>query len=948
MLQQKDNPILGLALILALATASEPFAAFLVSHPALAQSPSPTALPVDVAPQKGQIQVDGSSSMALINQALEKAYGEKFPGANIGLAESGTDAALKSLLNGTIDLAAIGRPLTQAEKDQGLKERRLTRSKIAIIIGSENSFNGDLTFEQFAKIFRGEITDWAEVGGRPGSIKFVDRPEFSDTRKAFSNYPVFQKAPFVAGSTAKTVDKDSTEAVIKELGKDGISFAIADQVLDRKEVKIVPMHKTLPTDPRYPYSQFLGYAYKGTPTPAVLKFLDFAATPENQALIEKARIAGAIATFAGTSDTAKVAGTSDTAKAATPSPVASPSSAAVVSPSPTSPTVAAAPTKTGDTADAGGLPLWLWWLLPLALLAPLLWWWLKNRQAGAALPTPAAGGIAAGVDAAIPSKGAGELTASPAATLPDGAIAGSGAALPDATLPGGAIAGAALAAGAGAAALAGLGGKAAPAGSTITLTALDRAQAKAVWETPDAHKAALRNQGGKSLKLRLYDVTGIDQTQPDLSTYQEFDITETATTQNLPIPSSDRDYLAEVGYETGDERWLPLARSNSVRVAAMPAVDSAGGGGFVGGAIAGAALATGAGVAALASFGNSDDQSAIEASKYNVGQTDLSSESLATVDEGLPDLPQGYGESRIVLMPRDPQWGYAYWDAPDEHKQALRQQGGQKLALRLYDVTDIDLSTQSSHSLQQYDCDELARDWYVPIPVSDRDYIAEIGYLTGDGRWLLLARSNPVRIPPVYPSDWFEDQFITISWDEELRGKTFVELLPPGKQPAPGSAIYDQIFGMAQSAEAMRVAGSLFGSMQQVPEQAVSSYVFPSGVGMWALPTMSGLTMSGVGFSASMPPIRVRKFWLIADAELIVYGATEPDATVYVNGVPIQLNPDGTFRFQMSFQDGVIDFPIVAVAADGEQTRAIQMTFTRETPERRTNTKDEAIDEWLF
>jgi hypothetical protein len=75
---------------------------------------------------------------------------------------------------------------------------------------------------------------------------------------------------------------------------------------------------------------------------------------------------------------------------------------------------------------------------------------------------------------------------------------------------------------------------------------------------------------------------------------------------------------------------------------------------------------------------------------------------------------------------------------------------------------------------------------------------------------------------------------------------------------------------------------------------------------MWAgaipgVPTMSGLTMSGVGFSASAPPIRPRKFWLIADAELIVYGATEPDATVTIGGKPIKLNPDGTFRFQMSF-----------------------------------------------
>ncbi|MGJ3252954.1 MAG: DUF4912 domain-containing protein [Elainellaceae cyanobacterium] len=362
-------------------------------------------------------------------------------------------------------------------------------------------------------------------------------------------------------------------------------------------------------------------------------------------------------------------------------------------------------------------------------------------------------------------------------------------------------------------------------------------------------------------------------------------------------------------------------------------------------------------------------QEEVEAAKFDVGQTDRTGGSLATVDEGLQDLPDGYGESRIVMMPRDPQWAYIYWDIPNNNKEALRSQGGTRLALRLYDVTDIDLDYQRPHSLQQYECDELAREWYLPIPVSDRDYAVEIGYLASDGRWLVLARSASVRIPPVYPSDWVDDQFITVSWDEELQGKTFLQLVPPAQRVTmAGNPIYDEVFGMAQSAEAQRVAGSLFGSMHQVPEQAVSSYVFPSGVGMWAVPTMSGVGMSmsgvgmgmsgvgmsmsgvgmsGVGFSASAPPIRPRKFWLIADAELIVYGATEPDATVYIGGQPIKLNPDGTFRFQMSFQDGLIDYPIMAVAADGEQTRSIHMKFNRETPDRRTNTKEEAVLEWL-
>lgn len=351
-----------------------------------------------------------------------------------------------------------------------------------------------------------------------------------------------------------------------------------------------------------------------------------------------------------------------------------------------------------------------------------------------------------------------------------------------------------------------------------------------------------------------------------------------------------------------------------------------------------------------------EEEQQVEAAKFEVGQKASVDDAFTDLDRDLGDLPSGYGDSRIVLMPRDPQWAYCYWDVPNEHKEELRRQGGQQLALRIYDITDINLNSQAAHNVQEYLCDEMAREWYIPIPVSDRDYTVDIGYRCADGRWLVLARSTSVRIPPVYPSDWIEDNFITVDWEEDLQAKTVYNLVPPSKKQAlsgtqgtqgtQSNEIYEQIFGMTESTEAMRIAGSLFGSMQQVPEQAVSSYIFPSGVGMWALPTASGINMSGAGF-ASAPPARPRKFWLVADAELIVYGATEPDATVTIGGRPIKLNPDGTFRFQMSFQDGVIDYPIVAVAADGEQTRSVHMNFERQTPSRNTNTKQEAVEEWF-
>jgi hypothetical protein len=72
-------------------------------------------------------------------------------------------------------------------------------------------------------------------------------------------------------------------------------------------------------------------------------------------------------------------------------------------------------------------------------------------------------------------------------------------------------------------------------------------------------------------------------------------------------------------------------------------------------------------------------------------------------------LPGGYGENRITLLPRESSVGLLLIGiCPTNRKKDLRRQGGQQLALRLYDVTDIDLNSQGAHSVQEYLCDELA------------------------------------------------------------------------------------------------------------------------------------------------------------------------------------------------------------------------------------------------
>ncbi|MBW4540744.1 MAG: DUF4912 domain-containing protein [Myxacorys chilensis ATA2-1-KO14] len=1075
MVFKKQPSVINLALLVTLLTTATPFAGSLKVRPALAQSASPSAFSLpDAVPKGTTVRISGSSSMAAINQALKQRFETQYPETSIDIGYTESATGLQDLRDGKIDLAAIGRSLTAEEEAQGLVAIPVTRNKIAIVVSPTNPFRGNLTTTQFAQIFRGEITDWSQVGGAPGAIRLIDRPDTSDTRQAFQNYPAFQDAPFASGATAAKTREDSTEAMLQDLGTNGVGYAIAYQLVNQPSVRIVPMHTTLPDDPRYPFSQPLSYVYKGTPSPAIAAFLGYATAPAAQSIIQTAQADPAAASgtlIAAASPGASPAGATATGAA---NAAVSPSAAATAAPNGANQSGQALQTTSEASA---GLPTWLLWLLPLGIAGLLVAWLLKNRRAGADPTSSAEAPLAnPSVNPPVnpPDRGADPNLAARTETVINGDRASIAESQPEANRIGGtAIGGAGVAAGAGAAwtvrdraepneansdplesaispsdrpvsdaslvsnssstpfvadsadnpslgvvadpwdsstqdaAQIGSNSVSDPAVAPIASenqtvdareSAIDTASdarsdidpaivqessdisgsaplggaamagAGAAWlgsgnQPSDASNAIPGNSPEIEESLASFDlIEEIDDLEAQLADDQvdELVLDDDAATIEPTEPFNNFDSRVSVGSES-QQTGAPNSEASLDDLSNSLGAGSPG----LGAALGGAAM----GMAAASSSNRSNaivdrsemnrEQTEIEATKFNLGQAELSRETLASVDEGLADLPAGYSESRIVLMPRDPQWAYAYWDVPNDHREALRRQGGQRLALRLYDVTDVTLDRQSPHSLQQYDCEELARDWYVPIPVSDRDYLAEIGYLTEDDRWLMLARSASVSIPPVYPSDWFEDQFVTIDWEEELQGKTFLELVPPGRQSSqPQSAIYDQIFGLAQGVESQRIAGSLFGSMQQVPQTAISSFVFPSGMGGWALPTpsgmgmsgaltMSGLTMSGAGFSGGVAPIRPRKFWLVADAELIVYGATEPDATLTIAGEPVELSPDGTFRFQISFQDGLIDYPIMAVASDGVQTRSIHLKFNRETPSRNTNTKEDATDEWL-
>ena len=100
--------------------------------------PIPTFTPPGTVAEGTEIAIDGTPSMVIMNRSLAAGFEETYPGSDVILSANGDDAALQALQAGAVDLAAIGRPLTEEELAQNLKEVPISREKIAVIVGRDH------------------------------------------------------------------------------------------------------------------------------------------------------------------------------------------------------------------------------------------------------------------------------------------------------------------------------------------------------------------------------------------------------------------------------------------------------------------------------------------------------------------------------------------------------------------------------------------------------------------------------------------------------------------------------------------------------------------------------------------------------------------------------------------------------------------------------------------
>ena len=299
----------------------------------------------------------------------------------------------------------------------------------------------------------------------------------------------------------------------------------------------------------------------------------------------------------------------------------------------------------------------------------------------------------------------------------------------------------------------------------------------------------------------------------------------------------------------------------------------------------------------------------------------------APASSSAPVTPPPASHTEVVFLPRDPQWAYCFWTIAPADRQRAEAAGAGSLCLRVADVTGLFNATAHPHALQELVVDAHASEWFLPVPLAGRDYRVELGYRLPGGGWFSLAFSAVARIPELEPSSTIADAFVPFSLETPV--------LTTAQPTSSGGVQHERLYQMATvSSPRLRRVGS-----EALHEEAfgLEGGLSDSGAGLWA----SGRSESGSGL------VRSRSFWLVADAELIVYGATEPTATLTIGGQEVPLDQDGGFRVHVPFPDGQQTYPIKAVAVDGEQERSITLDFERITPEARVNTKEQAIQEWF-
>jgi len=268
---------------------------------------------------------------------------------------------------------------------------------------------------------------------------------------------------------------------------------------------------------------------------------------------------------------------------------------------------------------------------------------------------------------------------------------------------------------------------------------------------------------------------------------------------------------------------------------------------------------------------------------------------VRTAPPVVQELPARYFEDKIIIQARDSWWLHSYWEITPRTMDNLRNKlqdkfNSARLVLRVYDVSNIIFNGTNAHRHFDIEVNFDTTSWYIDTKGPGRSWCVDVGLRLANGEFITIARSN-IAYTPIDGPSWITDEEWMIPDDMFAR-------------------LYGMGFGFGKSSPGK--------GWQERMKRALFSGVFASpGMASMASPVKK------------VPPLR--KFWMVVNTELIVYGATEPDAKVTVQGNPIKLRPDGTFTLRYALPDGKQVIPVEGTSNDGIETITITPIVGKET-----------------
>ncbi|HVX63491.1 MAG TPA: DUF4912 domain-containing protein [Pirellulales bacterium] len=256
---------------------------------------------------------------------------------------------------------------------------------------------------------------------------------------------------------------------------------------------------------------------------------------------------------------------------------------------------------------------------------------------------------------------------------------------------------------------------------------------------------------------------------------------------------------------------------------------------------------------------------------------------------------QTVNKDRLVVMVRGPYWLHAYWELTrqgvERAEAAMSQEWhAAQPVLRVFEVSANGTTSSSETLLRDIVIHGGVNNWYIDVNDPPKSFRVDIGYLAPSGKFFVLARSNVVTTPKAAASDAIDE-----NWNEVAED-------------------FDKIYAMSGGYAAEGPSTEL----QELFEERLRR---PMGSPM--------VTRYGAGVEGLLP--RKRDFNFELDAELIVYGVTDPGAHVTLQGEPVKLRDDGTFTVRFSMPNCRQVIPAVACSRDGFEQRTIVLAVERNT-----------------